>query len=308
MTILLTALVTLAVTVLAGVALDYIRHVRLKVTYSVKDAVPIELDGKRVGAYLVSLSNACRRVVKDVTCHIQAPPAKLRNGGITASQGLQYSTTDGDQGIQLSIPYLKPGDDLQLTVIAESLIYIPPTPDVAIRSPQDVNVTAIRQEAKPQTFYKGFLIAAFLAAFVGGVVGAFFQNANTMMTPKDVFTFAASVAGLPHLGDLYATSSDITYYNQGDLAYAWAAASSDPSEIHKYRQLLSVALETAPGMQSASRANLYYSLGKIDLLLADNSGAIRDFREALAHSKSTVDGKTKVDLKVREFLAANDVR
>src|SRR5579864_2298435 len=172
MTVFLTALVTLVVTVLAGVALDYVRHARLKVTYLVKDAVPIDLDGKRVGAYLVAVSNACKRVVRDVTCHIQAPPARLRNGGISASQGLQYTTTDSEEGIQLSIPYLKPGDDLQVTVIAEHPFHIPTAPDVAVRSPEDVDVAEIPMEFRPRTFEKAFLVASFLAALVAGATTA----------------------------------------------------------------------------------------------------------------------------------------
>jgi hypothetical protein len=308
MTVIVTALVTLIVTVAAGVFLDYIRHSRLKITYSVKDSVPIELDGKWVGAYLVFVSNACRRVVKDVTCHIAARPAKLRNGGISASQGLQYSTADSQEGIQLSVPYLRPDDNLLVTVIAEHLAYIPRTPDVAIRSPQEVNIIEIQQDVRPRTFQQAFIIAAFLGAIVAGATVALSPIGDIDTKPKDVFTFAATAAGLPRLAELYASAADVTYYNQGDLAYALAAASSDSSEIEKYRRMLSVALETAPYMQRASRANLYYSRGKIDLLLSDKDGAIQDFREAVARSRSTVDAKARIDSKVREFLVSVDIR
>jgi len=164
MTIVLTAVATLIVTVLAGLALDYLRHRRPRILYSVKDAVPIDLDGKRIGAYLVSFSNVSQRVIKDVSCHIQAPPAKLRNGGVSTSQGLQYNAVEKDDGVQLSIPYLKSGDELQATLIAEGIAYVPGTPDVAIRSPQDINVVAIGSGARPPSFRTGFLIASFVAA------------------------------------------------------------------------------------------------------------------------------------------------
>lgn len=307
MTILLTAGVTLLVTVLAGLVLDYLRHVRPRITYSVKDAVPINLDGKRIGAYLVSLSNHSKRVVNDVSCHIQAPPATLRNGGVSVPQGLQYSVVEVDDGMQLLVPYLRPGDELQATVIAESGGFVPRTPDVAIRSPQDINVAAIRSGVKPPSFQRGFLTAAAVAAFVAGASVAIFPIV-AFQEPRDVFAFSASLAGLPRLTELYATSANIAYYDQGDLAYALAAESSDPSEIGKYRKLLSVALEIAPsGMLSSSRASLYYSLGKIDLLLADSHSAILDFQRARDASKSTVNARVKVDPKVREFLSANGI-
>lgn len=254
-----------------------------------------------MGAYLVSLSNASKRVVQDVTCHIQAPPAKLRNGGVSASQGLQYTAADSDNGIQLSIPYLKQGDELQVTVIAEAVGYVPKTPDIAIRSPLDVSVTETRQVTRPQSFQRGFLLAAMLAAVVSGGVAAILSVGGDVPSQRDVLTFAASTAGLPRLAELYTTSADVYYYNQGDLAYAWAAASTDPAEIEKYRRLLSVTLDTAPAMVSSSRAALYYSRGKIDLLLADKDGAIRDFRDAIARSKSTISRRILVDSWIGEF-------
>jgi hypothetical protein len=307
MTIALTAGITFLVTVLAGLALDYLRHVRPRITYSVKDAVPIDLDGKRIGAYLVSLSNLSNRVVKNVSCHIQAPPATLRNGGVSVPQGLQYAAVEKDNGMQLSIPYLKPGDELQATVIAEAFGYIPSTPDVAIRSPQDINVTASGPGVKPPSFQRGFLTAAVVATFVAGAAAAVLPfSSDALMEPNDVFAVSASLAGLPHLTEVYSTSSNIHYYNQGDVAFALAAESSDPAEIRKYRHLISLVLDTAPSMMmSQSRASLYYSLGKIDLLLDDRNGAIQDFRHAIDSSKSTVNARSKVDLKVRDFLVAN---
>jgi hypothetical protein len=307
MVIVLTAVATLVVTVLAGLALDYVRHARPKVTYSVKDAVPIDLDGKRIGAYLVSLSNVSKRVVKDLSCHIQAPPATLRNGGVSASQGLQYTAIEKDNGMQVFVPYLKAGDELQATVIAEAPGYVPRTPDVAIRSPHDINVAATRPGVKAPGFRMGFLSAAAVAASVAGILAATIPI-SPFQEPKDVLTFSASLAGLPRLAELYSTAGDLNYYDQGDLAYAMAAASSDPHEIEKYRRLLSVALEAAPGMAWQSRASMYYSLGKIDLLLADKDRAVRDFRQAMDHSKSTVNTRIKVDPNIREFLAANNIR
>lgn len=310
MTIVITALATFLVTVLAGVVLDYIRHARPKISYSVKDAVPIELDGKCIGAYQVSLSNDSKRVVKDVSCHVKAGHARLRDGGISAPQGLQYSATEVDSGMEISIRYLRPGDELQATVIGEGSGFLQRTPDVAIRSPQDINVvTAESRRGILPSFQRGFFTAAVVAAFVAGGIGAIISPGIAFIEPKDVFTFSASVAGLPRLAGLYSTSSDLNYYNQGDLAYVLASQSNDPAEIEKYRRMIAVALEiAAPKMMKQSRASLYYSLGKIDLLLSDKNDAIRDFRQAVDDSKATVDARIKVDSMVREFLTANALR
>jgi hypothetical protein len=97
---------------------------------------------------------------------------------------------------------------------------------------------------------------------------------------------------------------DIHYYNQGDLAYALAAATSDHSEIEKYRRLLAVILEGNERMASESRANLFYSMGKIDLLLNDKNRAKQDLQKALDGDKSLILGKSKQDELVRDFLVS----
>jgi len=308
MTIMLTAVATLVVTILAGVALDFLRNRRPKIGYAVKDAIPIDLGDKQVGAYVVELYNVSKSVVKDVTCHIQAYPASLRNGGVSTNQGLEYAVTDSENSLQIAIPYLRAGDELKATVVAEARHYLPSKPEVAIRSPQELTVALGEYGLQSKKTQRGYyLFAAAVASFVSAVFMIVEATVFTP-TPKDTLTFAASVAGLPHFADLYATSSDANYFNQGDLAFARAAASADRSEIERYRKFLSTILRADTRMMSSSRANLYYCLGKIDLLLGDNEQALHDFREAQIHSKATVEAKIKVDTHVREFLATKEAR
>ena len=93
---------------------------------------------------------------------------------------------------------------------------------------------------------------------------------------SDVLCFAASVAGLPHLSEIYVASQHVTFYQQGDLAYSLAAASSDRAEIEKYRAFVDIILKSDRWMLPSSRAKLLYGRGTIDLLLGDKESAIRD--------------------------------
>jgi hypothetical protein len=143
-------------------------------------------------------------------------------------------------------------------------------------------------------------------AAVAGVLVAVLGGQLNWHDQKDTMTFAASLSGLPKLTEIYATSSkDLTYYSQGDLAFALAAASSDRAEIQKYRKLLSLTLQAPAFMADVSRANLYYSMGKIDLLLGDKEMAVRDFRQAINQHRSRIAEKSNQDPGVREFLLSN---
>jgi hypothetical protein len=306
-TIALTALATLVVTVLAGFILDFARNSRSKLTYSVKDAVFIELEsGKKIGAYVVSLRNTSKRVIKDIECHMAAPPAKLRNGGVEMPQGMQYSIAEPDRNLVLTVPYLNRNDVLTVTAIAEVEYSAPWKLSVAIRSPHELKTVETERDDRPRGFNRGFNVAAVIATVATSAAGGVLQIFMTNNTSQDVLTFAAATSNLPHLAELYATGPEsIHYYNQADLICGLAASTSDRSEVDKYRRFLSLALQLASGMQHSSRGNLYYCRGKLDLQMGDNANAIQDFKQAIEYSASTVKTKSAVEPIVRDFLAAN---
>jgi hypothetical protein len=89
LTILVTVLATLVVTILSGILLDFIRNARPAISYSVKEAVAIDLgDHKRIGAYVVSMLNTSRRVIKELTCHIEAGGANFATVALKPLRGL----------------------------------------------------------------------------------------------------------------------------------------------------------------------------------------------------------------------------
>ncbi|HME59304.1 MAG TPA: hypothetical protein VKF63_13255, partial [Terracidiphilus sp.] len=108
-----------------------------------------------------------------------------------------------------------------------------------------------------------------------------------------------------HIAELYITASDPKYFNLGDLAYSFSVASKNPDEIMKYRKLISLTLGSVPGMLPESQASLYYSLGKLDLLISDEKSALSDFRNAVVKSRTIVETKAKMDTKTHEFLINN---
>ena len=227
----------------------------------------------------MEVANVSKSTIEDVTCHIEASPwATVRNGGISASQGLDYQVQEAGKGLQITIPYLKGGDELAGTVIAEGFGYSPKS-KVAIRSPQDPKVAS--EDPNKANLNKTWptVISGILAGVGCGGVLLGLMSDIFYRPQQDVLIYAASVSGLTRLAELYTASSKLSYYSQGDLAFARAAECSDRSEIEKYRKFLKTVLQDQGWMMSSSQANLYYCLGKIDLLLGDKDQAIRDFKD-----------------------------
>jgi hypothetical protein len=122
------------------------------------------------------------------------------------------------------------------------------------------------------------------------------------MDRRDIVISLASYVGLPHIAELYLTSNDPKYFNEGDIAYSLAVASNNREEIDKYRKLLSLTLGNVRDMAPESQANLFYSLGKLDLLISDDSDALSDFRNAVMKSKTIVETQGRLDAKTYKYL------
>jgi len=303
MTIILTAVATLIVTVAAGVVLDYFRRAKARIVYSVRDAIPIKLDDKMIGAYLIEFANQSKQTIRDVTCHVKAVPSKLKNGGVWTSPGLQYSVSE-ENGILLTIPYLNQGEEIQLTAIAESTVYVPEKPEVAIRAPQTFRLMNVQKI----TGIKGFKLPLVMAGAIASVATAIALSITTLgfdLSQKDVLTYAASVSGLSQLSAIYASANDLKYYNQGDLAFSSASIETDVAVIDRYRRFIQITLNYAPRMMDKSRSVLYYNLGKIDLLLKDKDKAIIHFRHAYDLAPSLVKSRLDVEEGIKQFFIDN---
>ena len=302
MDIFLIALAALIVTVIAGILLDYLKNSRPRLVYSVRKALPIDIDDKKVGAYLITKTNTSKKTVKDVSVYVQAQSASIRNGGITCTQGLKYELSTSEHELELRIPFLNARDEVSLTAIAESRIFVPSTPEVAIRSPQQFKLEN-REDIRRINPLATTVIPAVLAAISVIIALTFFQINLQLVDSKDVLVYAATVNNLPELAKTFAYASDLRYLNQGDIAYVYASESNDPQEIMKYKKFLGTVVDYGgKHMWSGSKANIYYNLGKISLLLSEDDEAKNYFSKAIEFNRSFIEDLLKFDNTTSSFI------
>jgi hypothetical protein len=298
-----------------SLTLDYIKKIRPRIEYESIDGIPIKVSEKYYRAYILKISSTSRKKVEDITFHLRAGNIlKLEN--ISTPAGLDFTKNDKDNAVDLIFPYLKRGDKVEVKAVAETNYYIPGSLDITFSSPNDFIARKIQNIEVPNSYTYIIsmiaavgIIASILIISIGHLISPpETSNQAEMKVPKfepdrrDVVISAASSVGLPQIADKWLTAPDPKYYNEGDIAYSFAVASNKPDEIEKYRKLLSLTLGTAPGMMPESQANLFYSLGKLDLLLSDSDRAIDDFKNAIAKSRSIVEAKARNDVKTHKFL------
>jgi hypothetical protein len=234
--------------------------------------------------------------------------------------GFEYNLVDKDGGIDFSFPYLKRGEAVAVKAQADNKYYFSESLGISVSSPNEIkdrNISDAKRSSFPllRTILSTLTIGAAIVAWfmLGRVlevvahppapeVPSKGERANFEMDQRDVIIAAAADADLPHIAELYLNVQQPTYFDEGGIAFSLAAASKKSGEIEKYRRLLSVTLETEPKMSPESAANLYYSLGRLDILLSDEKGALKDFRSAITKSRTIVELQTKGDAATHQYL------
>lgn len=293
---------------------EYIKRITPTIEYNLSSGIPVIVGEKTYCAYMLTVSNPSKRKVEDVTIHVRSRNDNLTLEVISKPDGFEYGSKDNDHGIDLSFPYLKSGEVVVARAQAENKYYFSESLSVSVSSPNDIKDKRITSDnaANPSilrtlgVFFSGSVIAVFVVFIVAMIKANQPQTQPPVyeMDRRDVVISAASVVGLPHMAELYLTAFDPKYFNEGDIAYSLAVATGKPDEIEKYRKLLSLTLGTEKAMAPESQANLYYSLGKLDLLISDQNSALKDFKEAIVLSKSIVEDQAKADTKTHAYLVA----
>lgn len=268
--IIITALITLVVTVIGGIAVEYFKNIQAKIKYSVRESIPIELNGKKIGANIIDISNPSSKTVKDITLKIQAIGVEIRNGGINTTVGLDYNLIENDDAIEVKIPFLKSKDILSITTILENEHSIPNKPNVTIRSPDNFK-TILENDYQDKSSIISFLPALIAAATVGASLSIF--NNYISRDQSATLVLSASLVDLPNLAEKYTSSTGIHYYNQGPYIYVLAKNSKDPLERKKYIAFLINTIDSADGINSHSKAALAFFIAKIYKLQEDHNNS-----------------------------------
>lgn len=280
-TIVITSLATLVVTILGGLVIEYFKRIKPKLIYSITDAVPIAFEDKTIGANVTSINNPSSKTIKDISIKIKTSAQKIQDGGIKATEGLDYEVSSDGTLLTILIRFLKSKDELSITTITEGRTFIPKKPELTIRSPEAFKLIDA-DNIKEAKAYKSLLTPAAVASVsVGFVLAVGIPSSSLTSDQCNNLVVAAQIAGIPALAEKYAIHKDVYYYPCAPLAYAYAVDSNNVDERKKYKVFLEKVLETSSGaMASTSECSIHYYLGRIEQLLDNKESAQSHFANA----------------------------
>lgn len=131
-----TAIATIIISIISGLLLEYVKNVKNvapKILCTVGKCVSLQMNGKKVFAYIVTVSNMSKNTVHELTLNIQSQRGSLNIADAKITKGLKFDSSIEYNTVDISMPFLSKGDKFSVTVYVET----PNKPHIVLRSPEN---------------------------------------------------------------------------------------------------------------------------------------------------------------------------
>ncbi|MFT8312710.1 MAG: hypothetical protein ABF633_00430 [Clostridium sp.] len=134
-----TAIITIVISFISGLLLDYYKNVAPRIICNVGKGTSLEVNGKKIFAYIINVINVSNKTIHDLTLNIQSPHSNLKVTDAKITKGLKFDSSIEDNILDISIPFLSKNDKFSVTVYVENQYTVNNNnkPVVVIRSPEN---------------------------------------------------------------------------------------------------------------------------------------------------------------------------
>lgn len=137
MNVIKTAIVTIMISIISGLLLEYFKNLAPKILCTIGNGVPMKKNGKRIYAYVVTVRNLSNKIVHKLTLNIQSLKSNLNITDTKITGGLKFdSSMEEDNSIDIEIPFLSNNDEFSAKIYVENQYGAYDKPTVVIRSPE----------------------------------------------------------------------------------------------------------------------------------------------------------------------------
>lgn len=246
--IIITAIITGAVTVGAGLVLSKLEKKEPILQYSIIETAPFSGNNQFVGVYHVTISNDGEKEVEKVLSTIAIPGAKIDNKNVLAKPTITFSDKMLGDTFSIDIPLLNPAENVQISILASSQKKLPKFPDVSLRAK---GLSGIEKPLK--TPDKRFSLSNIFPAIAGALAGIMFylfrivykekEDEDTEHlsygNPNHAIAYLCSIYGLKdECVRLYELNQSTSFYGESDRLTFYALDSNDPNKIDAVKNIL----------------------------------------------------------------------
>ncbi|OBR93571.1 hypothetical protein CLCOS_23340 [Clostridium coskatii] len=140
-----TAIVTIVISFISGLLLDYYKNLAPRLLCNIRSAMPTK-NNKRIRAYIITISNISSKTINKLTLNIQSQQTHLNITDAKITRGLKFDSSLKDNTLDVYIPFLSKNDKFSVTVYGDDQYAMRNKPAIVLRSPENFKqIDSLRQ-------------------------------------------------------------------------------------------------------------------------------------------------------------------
>ena len=132
-----TAIITIIISFASGLLLEYYKNLAPRILCSVGNAIFIQMNNKKIYAYIITVTNESNKTIHELTLNIQSSQTNLKSTDAKITKGLKFNSSIKNNILDVYIPFLSKGDKFSVTVYVEKQYTVNNKPVIVIRSPEN---------------------------------------------------------------------------------------------------------------------------------------------------------------------------
>lgn len=300
---LITALISIVVTVIAGGILFYVQSDKTELSYSFERIEPFDNQTEKLTIYHIQLVNSGTATIDDIEGCISLDSASIAEYKTSSQTLLKIKDSINKGKILISIKSLNKEEKCKISILAKSVNKFPNEPTVQFRAKGILGIKS--EESVTKKSKKKALNDPILIIMASSIFALLSFTSIRRLRPKftggqdgrqkDIISYLCGVNNLKTEIERLTLMAETTYCLEADRFGYLATNSNDIDYQNKIKSILSEVITYAFSMADDSKAICYYNLAKIEKAQKNEKEADKYLQLAKGLSKYLIEKRMKIE-------------
>lgn len=297
----ITAVISIVVTVIAGAILYYWQIEKSELSYSFERIEPFENQTEKLTIYHIKIENSGTTIIEDIEGTIDIGNAEITEYKTKSETPINIIDSLQNKQIKILIKSFNKGEGCKVSILAKSSSELPTEPCVKLRSKGTIG---IKIDTEKKDFIGGFnfqfwLIGLTILASLVQLVSKRFVSTLTGKhlngDQRHIFAYLCGVHNIPEEANRYMSLHETTYWAEADRLGFLAINSQDLVYCEKIKWVLNDVLFYTGSVADESKAIIYFNIAKIEKKLGNIEKVKENINNAKKLSKSLISKRLTFD-------------
>jgi hypothetical protein len=298
----ITAVISILVTVIAGALLFSWQTDKLELSYSFERIEPFVNQTEKLTIYHIQFKNSGSTTLEDIKGEISIDNVDTAEYKTSSLTPIDIIDSYKNKKIHISIKSLNKGESCKISILAKSTVDLPVEPQVQLRAKGVVGVKANSETQNEEKESKWLImmiaLSAMLASSVSIISKRIIGNITGRHTDGDqnhIFAYLCGVHKLKEEAERFMSIHGTTFWAEADRIGFLALNSQNNEYQNKLKSVLIDVISYAGSMAKNSEAICYFNIAKIEKSQGNKDKANEYLKKAKNISSALIEKRLKLD-------------